>query len=242
MEAQYLGRQHWQQNQALVLLEMRGLIFASEETLPIDDWLVYVQDTLRRLVEVPVPRESLGHVLSAIVPMSLDPTRANAISILRSHGCCSKLVGSTLATQASRLLLAEVAEVPVPLLSPDAVVLGLKRDLLSTLALQHGPRQRDLPDCITPVKKARRDPTSVREMKEAKTRQCLWILENRLAVTRAGQALLSARDLIAHLEGEGSRDPWHTDMAEVLLCRQALGRHLLLLDGAVDRRASDLLF
>ena len=96
---------------------------------------------------------------------------------------------------------------------------------------------KDLPDCITPVKKARRDPTSVREMKEAKTRQCLWIPENRFAATRAGQAFLSARDLVAHMDGEASRDPGQTDMAKVLVRKPKLGRHRLLLGGAVVRKS-----
>ena len=140
--------------------------------MPIDDWLEYVHNTLDKLCGVRVPRESLAQVLSAIVPVSLDPTRANAMSILRVRGCSSRLVGRTLVAQMSRLILSEIAEVPVPLLSPDAVVLGLKRELVSTLSSQHGP-QDEPPDCITPVKKTKNNPTSLRDLLEAKTRQSL---------------------------------------------------------------------
>ena len=79
-------------------------------------------------------------------------------------------------------------------------------------------------------------------MLAAKTSQCLWILENRLAARRASQTLLSARDLIAILEGAAPRDPALPDLADVLVSRQQLSSHFLVLDGAVDRLTSDRLF
>ena len=156
--------------------------------------------------------------------------------------CCSKIVGKTLGQHVSRRVLSEVAEVPVPLLSAEAFVQGLKGDIIATLALQHKPGVRDAPDDLTPVKKARRNPASCREMMAAKTKQCLWVLENRLAVRRAGDTLLRAKELIQDLEGAERSEPVQNDLTAVLVSRPQLTRHLLLLDGAVDRRTSELLF
>ena len=78
---------------------------------------------------------------------------------------------------------------------------------------------------------------------EAKSRQCLWVLENRLAAIRANKTLLSARDLIANLDGATSAHPsGQPDLNDVLVSPQRLGHHILLLDGALDRCASDLLY
>ena len=161
--------------------------------------------------------------------------------VLRARTCSSKLVGRTLGIQLSRRVLEEIAEVPVALLSPEQVVIGLKQDLVATLSLQHAPRERDAPDDDTPVKKARRDPRSKNEMLHAKTSQCLWVLTNRLAARRATDTLLGARDLIADLEGAAPGEPGLTDLTEVLVQRQKLALHMLFLDGAVDRLTSDLL-
>ena len=99
-----------QKHQELVTLEMRGVVTQAEDTMPIDEWLDFMQETLQRLVDVTVPDDLLREVLLAIVPVHLHPTRANAMNILRCSACTSKLVGATLATQVSRQVLSEIAE------------------------------------------------------------------------------------------------------------------------------------
>ena len=88
--------------------------------------------------------------------------------------------------------------------------------------------------------KARRDAESLSGMLKAKTQQCLWILSNRIPISRAGQTLLDARDLLASLDPDTAGPG--PDIDEVRVSRQSLAQHLLLLDGAVDRFVSDLLF
>ena len=97
-------------------------------------------------------------------------------------------------------------------------------------------------DLETPPKKARRDKGSLREMLDAKSRQCRWILENRLACRRAGETLLSATELIGRLVGMPESLGVQDDLQAVLVTGQNLGRHFLMLDGALDRRTSDFLF
>ena len=204
------------ENQRLIELEMQGIVAELEVAMTMDDWLGFLGQSILRLVDVEVPRQALRAVVSPIVPQSLDPTRANAYSILRSRACTSKIVGPTLGLQISRLVLAEVAEVPVALVPPGALILGLKRDIVNTLST-HLTADTGPTECVTPVKKARRDPRSRQEMLGHKTRECLWILENRLAVRRASGTLLSAEDLIASLHDRDSRDSLHPDISEFLV-------------------------
>ena len=66
----------------VLVLEMRGLVSEPDTSLIMDDWLLYVQGTIKRLVDVTVPQDVLLNVLGAIVPFTLAPARANGLSIL----------------------------------------------------------------------------------------------------------------------------------------------------------------
>ena len=85
-------------HQDVLVLEMSGLVSEPDTTIIMDEWLLYVQGTIKSLVDVTVPEDLLLNALSPIVPFTLAPTRANALSILRAHPVASKLVGHTLAT------------------------------------------------------------------------------------------------------------------------------------------------
>ena len=73
--------------------------------------------------------------------------------ILRSPSWSSKLVGRTLARQLSRGIMAEVGEVPVPMLDQGAVMQGLKSEVLSHLWQVHEPRDDDDTECLRPREK-----------------------------------------------------------------------------------------
>ena len=89
-----------EKHQALLILEMQGNIEQAEEPLPMDDWLRFVQQTLERCVEVTVPLDFLREVLAPLVPLSLAATRANALTLLRSPACTSRLTGKALGIHA----------------------------------------------------------------------------------------------------------------------------------------------
>ena len=93
------------------------------------------------------PIEALSRVLSPIVHLNLAPTRANAMSILRSPAWSSKLVGRTLGLQLSRGIMSEIGEVPVPMPGKDDVMEGLKSEVLDHLWQEHGPRDDDDAEC-----------------------------------------------------------------------------------------------
>ena len=147
-----------------------------------------------------------------------------------------------MATQVSRLILAEISETPVKLLSENDLSLQIKRDLIASLEREHcGPAEDSIEPEDPPCKKHKRDDKSVKEHMANLTKQVLWMLENRIAASRVSQTLSSAAVLLSSLlqSSCSSSDP---SLEGHLLHRTTLGRHLLMLDGAVDRCNSDLFF
>ena len=228
-------------NHDALVLEMQGIVNQPGDTMPMDDWLEFIRASLQRLVGVEVPLRLLQKVVSQIAPLRLDTTRAAAIHVMRSPACCSQLVGPSMATQVARMLLSEVAEVPVPLLADADLLLGIKRDLVASLTenkCQHDLEEEGV-ECDMPWKKAKRTKKDLDEMLESKTKQILWALENRLAIRRVADTLVSAQTLIEDIEG---RTAHASGLTEVLVHRTKLVDHMLILDGAVDRYSSDRLF
>ena len=95
-----------------LVAEMEGIIANPNETMDMDAWVEYMQQEIMRLLEVQVPSRLILQVVAPIVPLSLQPTAASALHLLRSS-LCSKLVGPAMAAQANRKILAEISEVPV---------------------------------------------------------------------------------------------------------------------------------
>ena len=75
-------------------------------------------------------------------------------------------------------------------------------------------------------------------MWNAKTKQVLWALENRMRVSRGNGALLSGVHLMRDMGIQYTSDA--ADQLEgVLVCKQKQMDHMLMLDGALDRWTSD---
>ena len=68
------------------------------------------------------------------------------------------------------------------------------------------------------------------------------MLENRIACYRVQETITSALELISNLQGTSMSSRDNEDMKELLYTHYSLSRHLLLLDGAMDRYSSDNLF
>ena len=146
----------WTKNLALnhtaLLAEMAGIVMGADEPLGMDKWVELIKDTLCRLLKVDVPSRLILQVMSPMVPFYVAPTPASALHLLRS-GWCSKVVGPALAAQTNRLLLAEIADVPVQLQSAEALSLSVTQDLIATLENLHcGPHVHETQD-NTPAKK-----------------------------------------------------------------------------------------
>ena len=119
-------------NHSAVVAEMAGNVLGADEAVDMDTWVEYMRNTLLRLLQVDVPKQNILHAMSHVVPFHVAPTPANGLHLLRS-GLCSKLVGPSLAGQVSRLILAEIAEVPVALLSDAELNIQVRQDLVNSL-------------------------------------------------------------------------------------------------------------
>ena len=220
-----------------LVTEMEGIVPSPDETMDMNAWVEYIQHTLLRILEVHVPSRLILQVVAPIVPLSLQPTAASALHLLRSS-LCSKLVGPAMAAQANRKILAEISEVPVKMCAEQEMNQNIRRDLIALLEERHcvgeADAQEDL-DC-RPSKKMRRDLSSRRENLQSWTKQVLWMLENRVTAWRACDTLCSASQLLKSMSSQWSTT---TDLEDMLGQRITLGKHLLILDAAVDRCTSE---
>ena len=137
-----------------LVTEMEGIITSPDEAMGMDAWVEYIQHTLLRILEVHVPSRLILQVVAPIVPLSLQPTAASALHLLRSS-LCSKLVGPAMAAQANRKILAEISEVPVEMCAEQDMNQNIRRDLIALLEERHCVGEPDAQDDIDsrPLKK-----------------------------------------------------------------------------------------
>ena len=159
-----------------LLAEMAGVVPEADEGMDIDQWAEHLRAKLFELLQVDVPKDLVMTVMSPVVPWHVHATPANALHLLRS-GLCSKLVGTALAAQASRMILAEIAAVPVKLLSSDELALTVRQELVAALCAKHCEPEPEEP--ARPTKKSRTQ-QSRDETMTTKTKEVLYMLQNRL--------------------------------------------------------------
>ena len=99
----------------------------------------------------------------------------------------------------SKEVLALVSDMSVPLLGEEGLQQGLKTDIVGLLTQTHCKPESDDERHSTPAKKKSRTAQSRMEMWDFKTKQVLWILENRMCVGRGNGALLSGVHLMSDL-------------------------------------------
>ena len=225
-------------HQSAILSEMAGTVGAAGEPMDMDDWVEYLTSTLHKHLQVQVPKRLVMEVMSPIVPMHLDATPSNALHMLRSS-LCAKLVGPALAAQMNRLILAEIADVPVKSFTEASLNLKVRQDLVTSLEHQHCGPEGDESEDMRPRKKLRRDASSLATNQKGKTAQVVFMIENRVAATRVNATLDGAHNLMKNMSSE-ALDPTR-NISEDLISRWNLVRHMLLLDGAVDRVMSESL-
>ena len=161
---------------SVVLAEMAGYVPGGANTpMDMNQFVEYMKATLLRLLQVDVPEALILSVMSSVVPFRASPTPATALHLLRS-GLCRKLVGNALATQASRLILQEVAQVHVDLLSPDDLAIKVRQDLVDSLHRQQcEPSEAAGPD-EKPAKRSRTTEAIERTI-ATKTEQVLYMVK-----------------------------------------------------------------
>ena len=228
-------------NHSLILSEMaNGIVSSPDEGMPMDEWVQFVADTLRRIVGVTVSERLITGVAHDLgVPFTLSCTRANAYLLLRSS-VCSNLVGPSLAEHVSRELLSEVAEVPVGVLSNDELARKAKQDLVDLLDQMRHPNQEV--DDDRPAMKKRRGREDLAVSMKNKTEQVALLLDNRMPSSRFEETVLGATRLLSKILCQDLPQDQETQIKDILVSRQNLQKHLLYLDGALDKAMSDAVF
>ena len=122
--------------------EMEGMVVSPTEAMPFDDWIAYIQLTIKQMLVVDVAPRHISVVVSVAAPLDLHTTRANALHLLRSS-LCKKLIGTTLAKQLSLKILALVSDMLVPLMSEQSLTAELKQDLVVQLEQLHAKPATD---------------------------------------------------------------------------------------------------
>jgi hypothetical protein len=222
---------------SVLVAEMAGNVPGADEPMDLDMWAENISEILLRLLKVDVPKRLIMQVMSPVVPFHLAPTPANGLHLLRS-GLCKKLVGSALAAQVKRLILAEIAEVPVNLFSEPDLALKVRQDLIESLDHQLCGSSEILED-ERPTKRSRTT-KAIEETMKGKTEQVLFMLQNRVTCSRLQDTIASAYDLIQNMSSSSS-GPGNSNLEvlDQLLSDKTIREHLLLLDGAKDRCISE---
>ena len=221
-----------------ILQEMKGLVASPDEALEMDMFIEILRNTIKIKLNVDVPAKLILKVVGPVVPLSMDPTPSNAMHILRSS-LSAKLVGPAMAAQLNRLILAEISELPVKLIPEETLNLQIRQNLIASLGQDHGDQEKgDDTQDNTPLQKMSRTSASIDKNMANKTSQILWMLRNRLATSRVADTASSARDLLASMSSKSNDGPAFQE----LQLKDSLGRHLLFLDGAVDRHLTEQLW
>ena len=95
-------------NHKALLLEMNGTVSSPDDSSAQEEWHICLHKTLIDVASIDVNLELTKAVLAHISPLDLACTRANALHVLMSNACCSRLVGPTLAALVRRKVLALV--------------------------------------------------------------------------------------------------------------------------------------
>ena len=222
---------------------MHGSVASVDVAMELDRLFEFLQLTLRRSSNLQVPVKMIQKVVGPVVPLDLDTTSANALHMLRSS-LPVRLVGPALAGQLSKMVLAEISELPVRLIPEETLKDQIRQDLVASLHQNlGGPEEHEGNLDNNPLNKFKKARSFIAENLAAKTSQVLWMLENRLAINRVTSTASSAMDLLAHLTSGPSDGPDGPCKAiEELQQKESLRKHLLLLDAAVDRHLAEHLW
>ena len=236
-------------NIAAVNTEMIGKIASLETELTIDDYVLYIQETLLDILGVEVALDVILHVVSPL-QFSIELTRANAVHILYSPLCC-KLVGQTMARLVRQSLMQTLTGMPAPnpIESQDEILLDVKKDLVHSLGQINGPPPEEA-DIVGPAQKKKRGKQDIEDNMSYKTKQVVYMIKNRIASMHMQNTVIGAATLMHDMlsrtrESQGDSvftktlDSAKEKVEDILVSRHSLQRHLLLMDAAMDRVAAD---
>ena len=202
-----------------------------------DEWVARVQQDIKHFGGCNVSAKHIKAITSAIVPFKMDSSVLTAFIMLRTDAI-KRLVGNTLGNMISECALDEASGLQQPQ-APADLNQSVRQDLVELLERQAlGAEETeglDEADSAPPAKKSRTS-ESMQMTRQHKTEQLQFLLTNKVGVRRASATVKGAVELASSL------CEWDLDLQALenaLASRFSLTKHMLLLDGALDRLAAE---
>ena len=215
--------------------ELEGVVVNYFGDLTMDEWLQALQQHLKKFAKCQVSIEHLQKVFGCLVPFRLPASGASAFLVLRTS-FIQDLVGRALASHVGACALAEISGLQTPPDPPDLGML-LRADVVQLLERRHLGSEdhskllNDLEATPPSLKKSRKS-EDMAKMRATKTEQIKYILKNHIKLWKANEAIADA----AQLAGSICNNPIDAETLEGSLVKEtSLRKHLLVLDGALDR-------
>ena len=216
-------------------LELDGLVSKCFECLTMDEWLQALQQHIANFVSCQVSIEHLQKAIGCLVPFRLPPSGASAFLVLRAS-LIQDLVGCAMASRVAACALAQISGLQSPPVPPD-FDLQVRTDLVQLLQRRslgsedHSKLLDDIEADPPSLKKSRTSKHLV-EMRAYKTEQVKYLLKNHIKAWKATGAIHDATQLASSI----CNVPIDLQTLDGALVNGTnLGRHLLILDGALDR-------
>ena len=148
-----------------------------------------------------------------------------------------------MAAQVNKKILSEIAELPVPMSSERDMLLQLKKEFIDKLTQEHGDPE-EIEEMADPavIKKKSRTLESRDALLVDKTNQVLFLLQNRVTVSRTEETLYSAVELMKSLNCAHVDSKTLQDLEQRVVKSSTMMKHILMLDGALDRYLTEMQF
>ena len=211
--------------------------YATHKGITTDDWLLKVKEHINTFGGCSVSTDHIKSLTWDIVPCRMEASAATAFVMLRTE-TIKRLVGNTLATMISECALAEASGSKKPQAPPD-LYQRVRQDLIDTLAQQAVGETESLDEGDSdnaPAAKKSRTPESIELTRTHKTEQLQFLLTNKVGMCRSSGTVKAA------VEFASSVCDWALDfqaLEDALVNGDNLTRHMLLLDGALDRLSAE---
>ena len=217
-------------------------IACPKEALDVDAWTSEFQRVIEGLIGVAPQVEAIERVTRPWVPLCVAPTRGLHYILLRTP-LAEILCGRTLAQEVARKVLEGITDLRIRGPTAEAINNGVRQELMEALSDALEKSLSSASGTFRPSKRSRTAQTRV-ALLASKTAEVKFVLTNRLAYSRAPKTLVDASRLLDAISGGQLADAGLTTEAldDIFVSRQALTRHTILLDMALDSCITEDIF
>ena len=207
-----------------------------------DDLASFAALCLGANLEVIIPELSLREAFVKFWAMSLPQCQMSVYLLLMSAPVMHSLIGRSMhrAVQASLLSMAARVHMPTSSLETD-----MKAELIEILAAKQTQQNTSVDVAITlqhePSLKRSRTDDAISALREQKTEQIRDALVNKTPLVHQLNTIVDANRLIAKLQRQELDLEKENDLVESVVKRDSLGRHMLVLESALDAYMAEML-